>query len=402
MGISTVILSMEWKRNMQMCPCGSGKPQENCHGEITDLGIFRNALKTEIFGVSDSRVSLNRTFEPVELESKRFKCTVRLYCAITPAGKILYPTLITVKNRSLRPMSIDGLHFVEEETQLMQGIQGMITPLSTYTLGLEIPKYNPLLPGYHTLTGYVITAGDPFNSIFALETKDNRIALYHHTNAEAKRAILSSMQFKGSRWNYQGTQELSNINYIYLTDISKIINSFDLADIGMANKGTKIGFTSDRGDVRYLKVYRDNPSNRSETIKVWVNPDMLSPNPLILHDIESHTRTSHYGGFSWWEVFFSLIYRIGVAPNGFLQLNGKDNLYLAENDNFIKNSGFIAALGNDLLSLSRIWSEIPAEKIERPYHILRPADLGLPDEEWISVWSRNLSSIVVSILDRVT
>ncbi|MDR3587947.1 MAG: hypothetical protein P4L59_21945 [Desulfosporosinus sp.] len=383
---------------MQKCPCGSGKLQEVCHGEITDLGILRKTLKTDMFRIGDSQVAFNRVFEPKEFEQKRFKCTVRIYRSTTPAGEILYPTLITVKNKSLRPLSLDGLQFAEEGTKIIQDLQGMITPNSTYTLRLEIPKNNPLLPGYHTLQGYVITVGDPFDSVFALETRDNRIALYHHTNSEAKQAILSSRQFKGSKWNYQGTQEFDNINYIYFTDITQIIDSIDLADIGMADKGTRLGVLTDRGEVQELEVYRDNPLSRCGTLKVWVEPDMLDPNPLILHDIESHTRTGPFGGFSWWEVFFPSIFRVGVTPNRVLKIKGKDNLYLTKDDNFMKNPGFIAAYGNDLIGLTRVWSEVPAEKIERPNHELRPADLGLPDEEWIRVWSRNLSSISASIL----
>ena len=101
-------------------------------------------------------------------------------------------------------------------------------------------------------------------------------------------------------------------------------------------------------------------------------------------------------------MFFSSIYRIGVIPKGFLQLKGKNNLYLTKNANFQKKPGFNAAYGNDLISLTRVWSEIPAEKIERPNHKLKNSDLGLPDEEWITVWNRNLSSIVASIWNKVT
>jgi len=115
----------------------------------------------------------------------------------------------------------------------------------------------------------------------------------------------------------------AHINYICLPDISKIVNSVDLADIGMANKGTRIGYPSDRGDVEYLEVYRDNSSNRSKTIKVWINPDMLSPNPLIFHDIESHTRTSPYAGFLWWEVFFHQFIELALLLTGFCNSKGK-------------------------------------------------------------------------------
>ena len=39
----------------------------------------------------------------------------------------------------------------------------------------------------------------------------------------------------------------ANINYICLPDISKFVNSVDLEDIGIAIKGTRIGYSSDRG-----------------------------------------------------------------------------------------------------------------------------------------------------------
>ncbi|SPF42546.1 hypothetical protein SBF1_2630004 [Candidatus Desulfosporosinus infrequens] len=51
----------------------------------------------------------------------------------------------------------------------------------------------------------------------------------------------------------------------------------------MANKGTRLGVLTDRGEVQELEIYRDNPLSRCGTLKVWVEPDMLDPNPLILH-----------------------------------------------------------------------------------------------------------------------
>ncbi len=178
-------------------------------------------------------VGFDRNFTISDFEKKTYNCTVKLVRVFTPAGIILYPLLITLGNKSLRPLTIDGLHFIEEKGILVQVIMGMVTPLADFTIIIVLDRNEPIV-GLNTFKCEMITRGNPFESVFAIETKKNHIALYHHTNKEAKRAILASKKINASNWNFQGTKTLSHINYIYLTDIKKIERTFELFEIGMA------------------------------------------------------------------------------------------------------------------------------------------------------------------------
>ena len=142
---------------------------------------------------------------------------------------------------------------------------------------------------------------------------DFALALYHVTNNAAFAAIKSSRELRSSRWNLQGTRELTNVSYVYLTSLAKIGSEEDLRRIAMASDGMiKFQTTSGRAreDTMELKVYRENTSRRTASLPVTVASTILSPPHLLLH---------RPIGDAYYEVIGPEIYRVGVQPGVALQ-----------------------------------------------------------------------------------
>lgn len=142
------------------------------------------------------------------------------------------------------------------------------------------------------------------------------IKLYHHTSPGAKKKILSSNEFWSSNWNIQGTKELSNISYLYLTAIPVILCNADLNEIAMSSRG-RLHFRldqnmSDKPDV-ILEVYRESTSNRTAVLSYWVDSSLLATQPVY----------KHKGAFPvYYEVVCPFIYRLGVESRTKIKING--------------------------------------------------------------------------------
>ena len=137
---------------------------------------------------------------------------------------------------------------------------------------------------------------------------DFALALHHVTNNAAFAAIKLSGELRSSRWNLQGTRELANVSYTYLTSLPKIRSEEDLRRIAMASDGIiKFQTTSARmrEETMELKVYRESTSRRTASLPVTVASALLSPPHLLLH---------RPVGDAYYEVIGPEIYRVGVQP----------------------------------------------------------------------------------------
>lgn len=147
-----------------------------------------------------------------------------------------------------------------------------------------------------------------------------QLRLFHHTCEEAATSIRSSQEFWPSAWNFQGTRKLTNISYVYLTDLELIESDQDLRDIAMSRKG-KLYFIRDGAqapqalpphwratplakDLLELKVSRSSPEKRDQVIDIFVDADLLSPAHMLRHQ----------GVPVWWEMVLPSVYRVGVEP----------------------------------------------------------------------------------------
>ncbi|HNP31242.1 MAG TPA: hypothetical protein PKK23_19505 [Nitrospirales bacterium] len=154
------------------------------------------------------------------------------------------------------------------------------------------------------------------------------VALYHHTSNATKPLIEESGHLRGSKWNIQGNKELLNVHYVYFTCLDQILTQEDLVQIAMAYDGKvhmiRDGFDppaslSERdlqckysSDILELDVYRESTTNRTASIKVFVNSEDLAGQHLLFHRPP--------GEPAFYEVCKPFIYRVGLPPDGKLPI----------------------------------------------------------------------------------
>lgn len=138
---------------------------------------------------------------------------------------------------------------------------------------------------------------------------DFDILLLHITNPAAFAGIRSSGELRSSRWNLQGTRELINVAYAYLTSLPSITSEEDLRRIAMSSDGAiRMQTTSNRAreETLVLSVYRENTKGRTARLPVTVASNLLAPPHLLIH--------RPLGDQAYYEVICPEIYRVGVQP----------------------------------------------------------------------------------------
>lgn len=154
------------------------------------------------------------------------------------------------------------------------------------------------------------------------------INLYHHTSADRRTLIQKSRLLRGSAWNIQGTRQLDNVAYAYLTPLDRIVNKDDLHEIAMASEGIlhlqpdnvlapqfvdPSWIRQNPGKILELKVYRENTANRAASLKFSVEASILAPQHILRHDPQ--------GMPVYYEINQPFVHRIGVAPGGGVRFN---------------------------------------------------------------------------------
>lgn len=382
------------------CLCGSGKFTQNCHDSALNKNELRNLLKYDHIGTTSAgKEAVVKTFKSMGFGRQIYKVKVTFRLATTPAGFIYYPQLIERNGKALRPLTIDGIHYENTDEGLKQYVTFMVTPVSSAHICFNPKDLDSGINGCVTAECIAMCEGNPFQSLYAIDIKDNRLKLYHHTTIENKDKIHSSQKLLTSKWNLKGTDELVTNHHIYFTNIDSIIGSFDLLEIGMACKGTDVAFCTDDGKrIADVEIYRDEINNRDAVLTVWVEKEWISPPPLILHEKGQHSNAE----YSWWEVFASAIFRVSVKTFSFLPITciGSDTYILETNENLSLHSGFIAALGMDPIGMRRILSELEVNDSLRPGGLTK-ADKGEPDPLWVKTWERSQSAVILDMMKSV-
>ncbi|ADO75836.1 hypothetical protein [Stigmatella aurantiaca] len=373
------------------CRCGSGRPKELCHGKLPDAELRRALLDHPIANTAEKRLETYCHFTPADHTSQKARLRARILIATTPAGVMHYPVGLIHEGRFLRPMSIDGVAYLDDG---WVSVEMMLTPSIRACIYFRDKKEPSGLwrLGTYELDVEAFLSGDPFGSLFALPAEGTKVCFFHHTTDAGAQGIDGSLRFLPSKWNFQGLTELVSPHHAYFTNVAKLIGPNDMLEVGMAPEGTIAGLITDDGQVFKHEVYRLAPKDRAETIRVWVDWSLIAPNPLILHDPRSNIVPGAGGAFSWWEVFHPAIFRIPIRPGGSLKLTrrAKRQYEIKRTPDFIAPSGFYAALGTDIPGMYRMWTEKPLEDAE----VARPADVGLPDAEWKRIVSMSLSHVI--------
>lgn len=382
------------------CLCGSGKFQQNCHGSDLSNNELRNRLKYEQIGTTIAgKDAVVKTFKSMEFGRQIFKVIVTFRIVTTPAGLIYYPQFVERNGKVLRPLTIDGIHYENTDEGLNQYLTFMITPVSSAHIAFSPKNIVNGSNGCVSCECVAICEGNPFQSLYAIDIKNGRLKLYHHTTRENKDKIYASQKLLTSRWNLKGTDELSINHHVYFTNLDSITGSLDLLEIGMASKGTDVAFCTDDGRrIADVEIYRDETNNRDGVLTVWVDKEWISPPPLILHEKGQHSNAD----YSWWEVFASAIFRVSAKPSSFLTLTciGSDTYILETNENISLHNGFLAAHGMDPIGMRRILSELEVSDSLRPGG-LTAADKGEIDPLWVKTWERSQSALIYEVMKSV-
>ncbi|MFK5971127.1 MAG: hypothetical protein QM487_13545 [Candidatus Marithrix sp.] len=368
-------------------------------------------MKYEVLGHDDDKVFTNATFKSLGFGKRKIKCKLKYWNAITPAGPIIYPLLLTKNNKSIRPVTIDGLHGTHKEGNITLCVLCMLTPISQGKIIFETKDIKSCSNGYIECECLLESDGNPFESIFAIETKNKKIKLFHHTSEQNAQLIHESSRLKGSKYSLLGTNELTYCNYLYFTDHEIIQDAFDLMDIGMANEGTQIKICTDDGkNIEECKVYREEAGNRTHTLSIWVDPEIISPPPLILHEPNKFSppfilhEPNKFSGdaYSWWEIFHNSIFRVPIKAGSYLPINhiSEYEYILETNDNLLPLEGFNAGHGMDITSMKTLLTEPSPENHPRKNNLTK-ADSGIIDKMWVETWEKNLSKFAEKILNNI-
>jgi hypothetical protein len=154
------------------------------------------------------------------------------------------------------------------------------------------------------------------------QTKGNKIylKLYHHTNEAGFSGITGSKSLRSSRWNYRGSKECANFNFVYFTHIPAITFASDLVTVAMSSDGN-IDYAIDSFQqpsrmppdyrTRFEKfiytaaVYRATTADRNRILNFYVPIESIDVKHIYLHQ----------RGFSFsYEICFPYVHRIKTVP----------------------------------------------------------------------------------------
>ena len=210
------------------------------------------------------------------------------------------------------------------------------------------------------------------------------IKLFHHTSFKAKINIIETNEFWSSDWNIQGTKRLTNISYLYLTALPKILYNSDLLEIAMSSNG-EIQLRLDKNISRnpdvILNVYRESTRNRNKSLSYLVDTSLLSTQPSYRHEVS-------VGESGYHEVVCPFIHRLGIDHEATVKI--KEGKLIAEE---AKNLGYaVVGKSNSISGLKAPYDEeLTYEKLKIHF---------IPDEtEILNFWMSNSNSRLYEKID---
>ena len=138
-----------------------------------------------------------------------------------------------------------------------------------------------------------------------------QVHLYHHTDKKGLEGIRDENFIRASRKNIDGSLQLQNIQYCYFTNIGTIRTTLDLQAIAMSDMGSIYLLPTNAPlDIQFasrVKVPSQTPNDRTQTISLWIDIDLLAPNHLLIHHNENRM-------IPYYETVLPNVFRIGLRP----------------------------------------------------------------------------------------
>ncbi|TVV74751.1 hypothetical protein [Sphingomonas solaris] len=211
---------------------------------------------------------------------------------------------------------------------------------------------------------------------------DFELILSHITNPAAFAGIRGSFELRSSGWNLQGTRELANVAYAYLTSLPSVASEEDLRRIAMSSDAViRFQTTSSRPreETLELAVYRESTTGRTARLPVSVATDLLAPPHLLIH--------RPLGDQAYYEVVGPEIYRVGVQPGVTLAYA---NATATVDPGSLKRFDYVVV--GDASTLNGLAAPYDEEETREVVHIER-LDVGL---DLFDFWQANQNSDQVS------
>ncbi len=167
--------------------------------------------------------------------------------------------------------------------------------------------------------------------------------LFHHTNDAGFDGINKSLSLWASRWNYRGSKECINYNFVYFTHIPEITYDSDLITVAMSVDGkldyivdsfngpapSSPNFREDYKEFIYTaEVYRSTSADRNCPIDFDISIEAIDIKHLYLH---------HQGYSYFYEVCFPYIHRLKTLPEAVVSFNKE---FIIESNPAIVNSDY--------------------------------------------------------------
>jgi len=201
--------------------------------------------------------------------------------------------------------------------------------------------------------------------------------LFHHTAPATVDKIKHCGYFIGSKWNIQGTRELSNVAYAYFTSLPAIRCDEDLQHIAMASSGQIHLLPTNARSLSAaigIEVYRQSTFDRRATISVSVPAEFVAPQHVYRH--------SPHGEPDYFEICHPAIARVGLAPRCVIPF--RDGQLISAGGE-LKRFDYVV-LG-DADTASGLTAPYNEEETESLFFIER-----CPSETFFDFWTRNANT----------
>lgn len=313
-------------------------------------------------------------FEAELIERGAVQGAIKVQNVVLPFGRHVIPQFLFIGDLAWRPTMLPVAIVYGDEGQFYYARISFDVeinrPTTTYII---FTQHRRLLeyPDGSALYECLISDVDALPQSAAIVHEEFRLRLFHHTSAECLPLIKNSEHLRASKWNYQGTAELSDRHFIYFTDVPRLENAADLMRVAMTDGGFQIGMQYDDPNLppEHIMVPVRDRGQMSERIDCLVEPWLLESPPMLFHDPSLRGE-----GFArYWEFCHPNIFRIPVKPGTVCTLSESGIVDASCVAGWLDTKRMVAGSAFELGGVRTVFDEEPLEHL--------PINIGRDDPD---------------------
>ncbi|MBC7451249.1 MAG: SEC-C domain-containing protein [Cytophagales bacterium] len=321
------------------CPCGSGKQYKRC---CNAKGIIFRQKDEYHFNTHFNRYESNIDHHYAKFEYSNFKYESvsakigRIKCRLvhSKGNSIIVPEFILLGNGGwIQPLFFTAPYLINMDNDQLCYLYIDIQEGETLKIQFYASAFKRAFSDKSHLYECQIFGPPDIEKytcgVYAVVNDNLFLHLYHHTNDVGFDGINGSNSLWSSRWNYRGSKECINYNFLYFTHIPEIKYDSDLITVAMSKDGRMDyqidsfnpprpmpeNFREVYEDYIYTaQVYRSTSSDRNCTIEFDIPIESIDLKHLYLHN---------QGKDFFYEVCFPYIHRIKSQPKSIIYFNNK-------------------------------------------------------------------------------